>query len=58
VTEPVKAELELIDAMPEIQLIDLLMKISSYFDNTLSRDEKHRAIDYFQKWYEQEAMRD
>ena len=44
-------EFELIDAMPEIQLIDLLMRASQRFDEDLTHDEKDRAVGYFRLWY-------
>ena len=45
-------EIDLIEACPEIQLIDLLMKASKQLDDTISQDEKDRAVNYFNEWHE------
>ena len=51
----VKIEFELIEAMPEIRLIQLLMEASMQFDEELSLEEKNRAIKYFNDWNSQKA---
>lgn len=48
-----KIEFELLDAIPEITLIQLFMEASKQFDDELTKEEKDRAIDYFYKWYMQ-----
>ena len=51
-SNPVIVSFNLIDAMPELQLIDLLMQASKRFDDDLSADEKDRAVRYFKAWHE------
>ena len=52
--EPVTINIELLDAMPEIQLIQVLMDASKSFDHLLDVDEKERAVKYFKNWYDQQ----
>ena len=52
-TEPLTFSFEVIDATPELQLIQLLMEASERFDDVLTQEQKNRAVNYFCSWYKQ-----
>jgi len=47
---PVYLEIKYIDAIPEIQMIDMLMAVYGNFGKDLSMEEKARTVDYFYRW--------
>lgn len=52
-TNPVTINFELIEAAPELQLIQLLIDVSNQFNSELSSEARSRAIKYFNDRHEQ-----